>query len=119
MNRSLRPVVPAALLILLVACATSAPPDRIAYVTIDDAVSAVQTGMRAFNELYQQGKATESDREKVLVAYKQFQAIARTATDLAMSVSPMTRPSVYEIVSRAALDMFYTLEQFGIVPKKV
>lgn len=82
MNRSKRIVAPLVLVLALVACA-SAPPDRIVYNTLDGAVTGVQTAMRAFNDLYQAGKASEADRQKVLDGYAKFQQVALTAAKIA------------------------------------
>lgn len=111
-------LLPVVFLLAIYAACASTPADRIAYNSIDGAVTGVQTGMRAFNDLYQQGKATETDRERVLVAYKQFQSVARLATDLAANVTPAQRPSVIQIVSDAALDLFKVLNEFGITQPK-
>jgi len=71
------------LVILNAAAGCKSTADRIAYNTLDGAVSAVQAGMTGFNAYYQAGKATEEQRLQVLAAYKKFQASVNVAIDVA------------------------------------
>ena len=108
--------IPPWLLVLVVvalvsgACA-STPPDRVAYTTISAAVDAVQTGMAAFNDLYQQGKFTTQDRADVLNAYAQFQAVARAAAQAAQGATA-PNPDVMKILSDAAFDALKIIRAF-------
>ena len=87
----------------IVAASCQAPPDRIAYTSIDSAVDAVQTAMKAFNDGYQAGKFTNQDRDKVLAAYTKFQATARSAALLAQDATQKDKQT--RLVSDAALEI--------------
>lgn len=100
-------------LALTVACAGTAP-DRVAFNTIDDAVTGVHAGMRAFSDVYMAGKATEADRQKVLDAYVKFQAAARTATKLSKeALDPEHRASALKIATDAAFEILKLIEVFS------
>lgn len=93
--------------VLLAACA-STPPDRIAYTTLDDAVTGVQTGMLAFNSYYQAGMATEEQRTKVLDAYRKFQAVARAAVRIAPQATAPD-PDLVKVALNAASELVLML----------
>lgn len=86
---STRAGVVLALVFALVACA-STPTDRIVYNSLSGAVDGVHAAMGAFNEVYQQGKATEQQRTQVLAAYKHFQDVARAAAKVAKDAPDQT-----------------------------
>ena len=109
LTRTTLPVV-AVVSILALGCATT-PPDRIAYTTIDQAVNAVQTAMRAFNDLYQQGKLTDADRLRALDAYAKFQAVAKSAVVIAQSATG-PNPDVSRVITDAALEALKVLQAF-------
>lgn len=101
-----------ALLPLLVAvgCA-STPADRVAYATIDSATEAVQTSMRVFNDLYQQGKFTKADRTKVIKAYEDFRVVALAAANVSPTLTAEHK-SATEKVSAAAVELLRLVEHF-------
>ena len=76
-------IVAVVAILLIVSACSSAPPDRIVYNSLDGAVEGVQTAMRAFNDVYQAGKATEAQRGQVLAAYAKFQVAAAAAAKIA------------------------------------
>lgn len=100
--------IAAILLILIVttACATSA--QRIAYTTIDSAVTAVQTSLKAWNEgFYTPGVKVDpalwnARRDALAGAYGKFQITARLATTLATDLSQ--KDNGIKIASDAAAD---------------
>jgi hypothetical protein len=111
-------VWPVALVVLLAVACASTPPDRVAYNTIRGAVVSVQAGMSGFNVIYQSGKATEADRERVLAAYAKFQKTAALAIDIAASLPPGQEPNVVALVNVAAQDVFDLLKVWGLLPQK-
>ncbi|MBK8138463.1 MAG: hypothetical protein IPK52_22065 [Chloroflexi bacterium] len=101
--------------LLLVVCVlygcASTPPDRRAYATIDSATEAVQTSMRVFNDLYQQGKFTAADRTKVIKAYEDFRAVALAAANVAPTLTDEHK-SATDKVSAAAVELIRLVEHF-------
>lgn len=112
-----RAVALVAVLAILSGCG-SMPPDRIAYNSIDAAVTGVQQGMKAFNEVYQKGGATDADRDKVLAAYAKFQVVAKAAVDLTRNLPPGQDANVTALVTVAAQDLFDILRQFGVLQRR-
>lgn len=99
-QRSKRLIPLLAVLFLLEGCASS--PEKIAYTSLDAAVTAAQAGMRSFNDIYQAGKATEAQRQQVLAAYAKFQAAVSVAIDIArLSTSTIDM----KLVNEAAADL--------------
>lgn len=97
-------------LLFLVGCA-STPADRVAYATIDSATEAVQTSMRVFNDLYQQGKFTKADRTKVIKAYEDFRVVALAAANVSPTLTAEHK-SATEKVSAAAVELLRLVEHF-------
>lgn len=105
--------------VLLSAACASTPPDRIAYTSIDSAVTAVQLGMRGFNDLYQAGKFTKEDRAKVLDAYVKFQSVATAAATLAEKATNETeKATALDLISTAAAEVLRVVAAFT-KPQKV
>jgi len=108
----------AVLAVLTGACAGTSP-DRVAYQTIDGAVSAVQTSLSAFNDLYQVGVKTDpvtwnDRRTKAKDAYEKFQATALAAAKLSQQVlDPQHRASIVEMVSTAAAEALRIIQAFN------
>lgn len=106
MNRQ-RSVAVLVLLVVLAACATA--PQRVAYTTIEGAVDAAQTALKAWNEgWYQPGVKVDpvlwnARRDKVAEAYAKFQTSARLATTLAQDISQ--KDNATKIASDAAADL--------------
>jgi len=94
-----------AVLLLLESCASS--PEKIAYTSLDAAVTSVQAAMRGFNEFYKAGKATEAQRTQVLAAYAKFQAAVSVAIDLSRLSTGATIDM--KAVSEAATDLVYLI----------
>jgi hypothetical protein len=100
------------------ACAGTSP-DRVAYNSIDGAVSAVQTSLAAFNDLYQVGVKTDpvtwnDRRTKAKDAYEKFQATALAAAKLSQQVlDPQHRTSIVEMVSTAAAEALRIIQAFN------
>ena len=90
-------------------CASGATPARKAYTTIDDAVTAVQAAMSAFNSRYQSGLQTEADRTKVLGYYADFQTTAALASKLAQDVTQQA--NALQIASDAAAKILQLIGQ--------
>ncbi len=99
---------------LFSACATTA--DRAAYTTIRGAVVSAQAGVKGFNIAYQSGRATDSDRDKVKVAYERFQKVADLAIDMASSLPPGQEQNVMVLVNVAVQDLFDILKSWNILP---
>lgn len=106
------------LAVLTSACAGTSP-DRVAYNSIDGAVSAVQTSLTAFNEAYQVGVRTDpatwnEHRAKAKDAYEKFQATALAAANLSQKVlDPQHRASIVEMVSTAAAEALRIIQAFN------
>ena len=107
--------IPLLVVVLLISACASTPPDRIAYNSIDAAVSSVQLGMRAFNGLYQEGKATEEQRTQVLEAYKKFQAVALSCVKISQTATA-TNVDPLILITQAAEEILTLLHVFGVVP---
>lgn len=99
---------------LFLASCASAPPDRVAYRTIDDVVTTVQAGMKAFNVLYQSGKFTEQDRDKALDYYAKFQAGARLAEQVARGAAENREAKALAIADAAAEPLLEFLARMGV-----
>jgi hypothetical protein len=98
----------------LFGCASGSTPARVAYNSIDGAVSGAQAAMSAFNERYQAGLQTEADRTKALTYYADFQATARLAATLAKDITQ--QQTALTIASDAAAKLIQLLAQ--VLPKK-
>lgn len=106
MNRQ-RSVAVLVLLCFLASCASG--PQRIAFSTINGAVDAAQTALKAWNEgFYTPGVKVDpvkwnERRDKLNGAYTKFQTTARLATTLAQDISQ--RDNAVKIASDAAADL--------------
>lgn len=103
--------------LVLVSCASGATPKRAAYVTIDDATTAVQAGMTAFNEVYQAkvivpplGRPLNNDdRDKALAIYAKYQKAAELATLILKGTVAGDPTTAIGDVSAAAVDAIAAL----------
>ena len=103
------------LLLTLAACATM-PPDRIAYNSIEGATVGVQSAVKAWGDLYAQGKYTDTDRAKVESAYKKFQASALVAVDIAKTATdPNAKTNALAYVNAAAGDILRLLRELEVI----
>jgi len=98
-------VLAVALVLPIVSCSSTAPPDRVAYTTIDDAVTGVQAAVRGYKlhcgvpqGAQGPGTCTSVEYEKAIKAYKAFQDVADSAVDLASKGGP----TPLDIVAKAA-----------------
>jgi hypothetical protein len=102
-------------LVALSACA-SMPPDRIAYNSIDGAKAGVVSAVKAWGDLYQQGKYTDADREKVKKAYEKFEAALAVAVDIARTATnEEQKKNALAYVNAAASDIMRLLREFEVV----
>lgn len=116
----------AAVLVLVTACAGTSP-DRIVYVSIDSAVTAVQSGLQVFNEQYQGGAASpdpavrqkwDDRRGRAKDAYEKFQVTARAATRLAQEATdPEHGTSAVRLASDAAYEALAIIQAFTRGPR--
>lgn len=106
-------------LTMLVGCASS--PDRVAFNSIDGAISAAQAGVAAFKTLYNEGVKSpdpvvvqrwKDNDVKARAAYAKFQKAALVATDVAAGLGQ--KDSALTIVSNAYADLIETLRAFGV-----
>lgn len=105
----------AVLLVALTACA-SVPPDRIAYNSIEGATLGVQAAVKAFGDLYAQGKYTDTDRAKVEAAYKKYQAAALVAVDIARTATDQQqKTNALAYINAAATDLMRMLRELEVV----
>jgi len=113
--RAVRRVLPLIVVLALVSCA-SMPPDRIAYNTIDGAKASVEAAVKAWGDLYQQGRYTDADREKVKAAYQKFEAAVAVAVDLARVASDdAQKRNALAYLNAAAADIMQLLREFDVV----
>lgn len=102
-----RMVVGLVLLSFLVACASS--PQRVGYQSINAAVDAAQTSLKAWNEgFYSPGVKIDpalwnARRDTVKAAYEKFQATARLATTLAQDIAQ--KDNAVKIAADAAAEL--------------
>ncbi len=107
MRQRQRLVVGCLLVLFLVACAST--PDRVAYTSIDQAVNAVQTGLKAWNEgFYAPGVLKDpvlwnARRDRVAQEYERFQNTARLAVTLSQDISQ--KDNATKIASDAAASL--------------
>ena len=94
------------LAVMAVAC-SGVPPSRVAFNSIQDATVGVQTAVQSFNALYQQGKFTDADREKVKAAYEKFQRVALLANSISSAATDPNAPVTALTVINAAADDFF------------
>jgi len=118
-GRTCTPWVGAILVLaLLSAACAGTSPDRIAYNTIDAAVTAVDTALTAFNDFYKEGVKTDratwdARREKAKDAYLKFQVSARSATKLAQEATdPTHQTSAVKLASDAAVEALSIIQAF-------
>ena len=103
------------LALALVACA-SMPPDRIAYNSIDGAKAGVVAAIKAWNELYQQGRYTDADRAKVEAAYNKFGASVAVAVHIAKTATTEEqKTNALAYINAAASDFMRLLREFDVV----
>lgn len=106
MNRQ-RTIAVLVLLCFLASCASG--PQRIAYTTINGAVDAAQTALKAWNEgFYAPGVKVDpakwnARRDQLNAAYTKFQTTARLATTLAQDIAQ--GDNAVKIASDAASDL--------------
>lgn len=102
-----RSVAVLVLITFLVACASG--PERIAYTSINGAVDAAQTALKAWNEgFYQPGVKVDAakwnaKRDQVQVAYEKFQKVASVAVTLSQDIAQ--KDNAVKIASDAAADL--------------
>lgn len=93
------------------------PPDRIAYNSIDGAKAGVTAAVKAWGDLYQQGRYTDADREKVKQAYQRFEASVAVAVDLSKTATnDEQKRNAMAYVNAAASDLMALLRAFNVVP---
>ena len=108
--------VPVLLLCLAISACATMPPDRIAYNTIDGAKAGVEAAVKAWGDLYQQGKYTNADREKVKVAYQRFEAAVAVTVDIAKTATnEEQKRNAMAYVNAAASDLMALLRAFDVV----
>lgn len=110
-----RAVLALFLVSVMTACA-SMPPDRIAYNSIDGAKAGVNAALRAWNDLYQQGRYTDADRDKVKAAYEKFEASVAVSVDIAkVATDEDQKRNAMAYVNAAASDLMALLRAFDVV----
>ena len=107
-NTLARTLALAVWLTTVLGCAST--PQRIQYNTISAATDGVQTAMRGFNLKYQEGKATEADRDKALAIYAEFQKVALKAAGNLLVPRAPTAGDIAE-VSKAAVDAIFAIKK--------
>lgn len=103
------------LVLALSACA-SMPPDRIAYNSVEGAKDGVAAAVKAWGDLYTQGRYTEADREKVKAAYEKFEAAVAISVDIAkVATNDEQKRNAMAYVNAAASDLMRLLREFDLV----
>ena len=92
------------------------PPDRVAYNTIDGAKEGVTAAVKAWGSLYQQGRYTDADRERVKAAYAKFEAAVAVAVDIAKTATnDQQKTNALAYVNAAAADLMRLLREFEVI----
>ena len=79
MSSRFRSVLVVVLLLVLVACSSTRPPDRIAFSTLESIKTAAEATMRVHAFLYTRGLSSPERRVKVDAAYDAVRATCNTA----------------------------------------
>ena len=103
-RHSFSPVLVAALVLMVVACA-STPPDRIAYNSIDGCVTGVQAAVSAFKAGKAAGTIADPDgskEAKVKDVYAKFQVAVGAAIDIAAAATTPDQKNQALAIAQAA-----------------
>lgn len=86
-DRRLRTAVVISLLLVLVACSSTRPPDRVAFSSLESIKATAESVMRVHAKLYDEGLSSPERRAKVDAAYE---AVRVSCTAAAMGLSAVT-----------------------------
>lgn len=107
------------LIVVMVAAlmGASCPKGRASYNSIKAATVGVQTAIRVAGIEAQTNPAVAAQRDEIERRYKQFQAFALMATDVAQGMSD--KQAAIDIVSKAATDLIDFINSFLPPEKKM